>query len=70
MIFLEKPHNKLKGALVAKGVKVKDVAVLLDVTPATASNKLNRKNGADFKIAEAIKMCQEWGLDPNSIFFD
>lgn len=67
---MEKPYNKLKGALVAKGVKVKDVAVLLDVTPATASNKLNRKNGADFKIAEAVKMCHEWGLEPNTIFFE
>ena len=67
---MEIPYKKLKGALVAKGVKVKDVAVLLDITPATASNKLNRKNGADFRIAEAVKMCQEWGLDLNSIFFD
>lgn len=65
-----KPYNKLKGALVAKGVKVKDVAVLLDVTPATVSNKLNRKNGVDFKMEEAYKICNKWNLNPNTIFFD
>ena len=66
---MEKSYYRLKGALVTKGVKVKDVADLLDITPSTASKKLNRINGADFKASELFKICEMCNLSADSIFF-
>lgn len=50
-------YNKLKGLLIERGIKNKDLADLLDVNRTTVNKKLNRTNGNDFSMTEVRKIC-------------
>ncbi|PNZ42169.1 helix-turn-helix domain-containing protein [Staphylococcus simulans] len=50
-------YNKLKGLLIERGIKNKDLAELLDVNRTTVNKKLNRTNGNDFSMTEVRKIC-------------
>lgn len=63
------PYYKLLGALAECGIKHKEIAEMLGITPTTFSNKINRKN-ADFTAPEMKMICDRLGVDSNSIFLN
>lgn len=60
-------YPKVKGYLVEKGIKQKEVAAVLKMTTSTFNNKLN--GFSDFTISDVKKMCYEFGMNAE-IFFD
>lgn len=65
---IEKPYNNLKGLLVKNGIKQSDMAKLVGVDPSTFSFKINRKNGRDFTLDEAIKMAEAMNVKVDDFF--
>ena len=54
------PENKFKGWCAAHGVKVKDIAELLEIHPNNASEKLNGKQ--EFTLAQVRKICEKYSI--------
>ena len=61
-LILDKPYHNLKGIIVSKGVKQKDIAEKLDMDKSTLSMKLNRYRGRDFTFSEASKLAELLGV--------
>lgn len=61
-------YSKLKGFLVEKNIKQKDVAELLNMTISTFNKKLNG-TGADFTMQEARLICMKYNVKAE-IFFN
>ena len=61
-LVLDKPYHKLKGIIVSKGLKQKDIAEKLDMDKSTLSMKLNRYRGRDFTFSEASKLAELLGV--------
>ncbi|MEX6493320.1 DUF739 domain-containing protein [Fusobacterium animalis] len=49
-------YNKLKGLLREKGISYNTLADTINLSVAGLSNKINRKKGSDFTIAEVIRI--------------
>lgn len=49
-------YNKLKGLLREKGISYNTLANTINLSVAGLSNKINRKKGSDFTIAEVIRI--------------
>ena len=49
-------YNKLKGLLREKGISYNTLADTIHLSVAGLSNKINRKKGSDFTIAEVIRI--------------
>lgn len=49
-------YNKLKGLLREKGISYNMLANTINLSVAGLSNKINRKKGSDFTIAEVIRI--------------
>ncbi|CEG28119.1 helix-turn-helix domain-containing protein [Bacillus sp. B-jedd] len=62
------PYNKIKAFLVEKGIKHKEVAKLLKLTPNTVSKKLNGFGG-DFSLSDAKLLHFKLGV-PVAYFFE
>ena len=62
------PYNKIKAFLVENGIKHKDVAELLDMTPNTISKKLNGFGG-DFTLSEVKRLHNGFRV-PIEYFFE
>lgn len=60
--LLDKPYHNLKGIIVSKGLKQKDIAEKLDMDKSTLSMKLNRYRGRDFTFSEASKLAELLGV--------
>ena len=60
------PHLKVKGFFVAKDIRQKEVAELLNIAPTTLNQKLN--GYLHFTFDEVEKICDEYGVGPD-IFF-
>ncbi len=60
------PHLKVKGFFVAKDIRQKEVAELLNIAPTTLNQKLN--GYLHFTFDEVEKICDEYGVSPD-IFF-
>lgn len=56
------PHQKLKGYLVEMGIKQKEVARLLNISPVTLNQKLN--GYLHFNFEEVEKICDEYEIGP------
>ena len=61
-LVLDKPYHNLKGIIVSKGMKQKDIAEKLDMDKSTLSVKLNRYRGRDFTFSEASKLAELLGV--------
>lgn len=61
-LVLDKPYHNLKGIIVSKGLKQKDIADKLDMDKSTLSMKLNRYRGRDFTFSEASKLAELLGV--------
>lgn len=64
-----RPHEKIRGILAEKGIKNREIATLLNISEQSVSNKLNHRNGIDFRGDEIQKICNEYNIDANLIFF-
>lgn len=62
------PYNKIKAFLVEKGIKHKDIAETLNVTPNTISKKLNGLGG-DFTLSEVKRLHDDFNV-PIEFFFE
>ena len=60
-------YSKLKGVLVEKGIKQKQVAKLLGLSVPSLNKRING-TGSDFTITEARKICIEYNIE-SDIFF-
>lgn len=54
------PENKFKGWCAAHGVKVKDIAALLDIHVNNASEKMNGKQ--EFTLPQVKKICEKYNV--------
>ena len=54
------PENKFKGWCAAHGVKVKDIADLLNIHVNNASEKLNGKQ--NFTLPQIKTICEKYGI--------
>ena len=61
-LVLDKPYHNLKGIIVSKGLRQKDIAEKLDMDKSTLSMKLNRYRGRDFTFSEASKLAGLLGV--------
>ena len=61
-LVLDKPYHNLKGIIVSKGLKQKDIAEKLDMDKSTLNMKLNRYRGRDFTFSEASKLAELLGV--------
>lgn len=61
------PYISVKNAIAGKGLTLKDVADVINVTESTLSLKIS--GGSDFYLSEIKAICKAFGLD-SSIFFD
>lgn len=60
--------NLLRGKIVEKGYRQKDVAKLIGITYQSFSDKINNKSS--FKVSEIIKLCELLDIaDKDSYFF-
>ncbi len=57
------PHLRVKGLLVERGLKQKDIADLLNLNVATVNQKLN--GYLHFTFAEVEKICFEYDVRPD-----
>lgn len=62
------PYSKFKGYLAEKNIHQKEIAKLLEVSPATLSKRLNGKGG-DFSIQDLKKICKNLKIKAE-IFFN
>ena len=53
-------ENKFKGWCAAHNIKVKDIAVLLDIAPNNAGEKLSGKQ--NFTLPQIKKICETYGV--------
>ncbi|HEC2150326.1 TPA: helix-turn-helix transcriptional regulator [Staphylococcus delphini] len=65
---MDKRHIKLRLLLDEKGLKHKEVAEMINMTPALFSQKINR-NKSDFTLVEASKICDVLGISMDDYFF-
>lgn len=49
-------YNKLKGLLRERGISYAELASKINLSIAGLSNKINRKKGSDFTIAEVMSI--------------
>ena len=63
MALKHPPHLNFKGYLVSKGIRQKEVAVLLGITKATLSKKIN--GYAHFNWQEVQRICNEYDTKPD-----
>lgn len=68
MIENREPYYKFKGYLAEKNIQQKDVAKIINISPATLSKRLNGKGG-DFTIQDLKKICTELKINAE-IFFN
>lgn len=54
------PENKFKGWCAAHGVKVKDIADLLEIHVNNASEKMNGKQ--EFTLPQVKKICETYNI--------
>lgn len=54
------PENKFKGWCAAHGIKVKDIADLLDIHVNNASEKMNGKQ--EFTLPQVKKICETYNI--------
>ena len=54
------PENKFKGWCAAHGIKVKDIADLLDIHIKNASEKMNGKQ--EFTLPQVKKICETYNI--------
>lgn len=66
---MAKPYRKLIGILAERGIRNRDIADLLNISEQSVSNKLNRRNGLDFRADEVKKISETYKIDSNIIFF-
>ena len=66
---MAKPYSKLIGILAERGIRNRDIADLLNISEQSVSNKLNRRNGLDFRADEIKKISETYEIDSNIIFF-
>jgi DNA-binding Xre family transcriptional regulator len=62
------PYFKFKGYLAEKNIQQKEVARMLEVSPATLSKRLNGKGG-DFTAQDLKKICTNLNIKAE-IFFN
>lgn len=62
------PYNKLKGLMARYGFSQVDMAKVADMSPTTFSFKVNRKDGRDFTLTEAVKMADHLGVKVDDFF--
>lgn len=62
-------YYKFKGFLAENGIKQKEVAEILGITPNNFSRKINR-NGEDFTVEQIATMCRTYKLDANQFFLN
>ena len=60
-------YSKLRGYFAERGIKLKDVAKVIDVTNSTISLKLN-KEGYDFTVPEMQAICNYYGISSDEYF--
>ena len=60
------PYTAFKNAIAGKGLALKDVAEVINVTESTLSLKIS--GGSDFYLSEIKAICEAFGFD-SSIFF-
>lgn len=60
------PYTAFKNAIAGKGLTLKDVAEVINVTESTLSLKIS--GGSDFYLSEIKAICEAFGFD-SSIFF-
>lgn len=60
------PYTAFKNAIAGKGLTLKDVAEVINVTESTLSLKIS--GGSDFYLSEIKAICETFGFD-SSIFF-
>ncbi|EGQ3955178.1 XRE family transcriptional regulator [Staphylococcus pseudintermedius] len=65
---MDKRHIKLRLLLDEKGLKHREVAEMINMTPALFSQKINR-NKSDFTLAEASKICDALNISMDEYFF-
>lgn len=56
LVATKNPYNSLKGLLVKNNIKQKEMAKMIEIDPSTFNFKINRTNGRDFTLDEAIRM--------------
>lgn len=61
------PEKKFKGWCAAHGVRVKDIAELLDIAPSNAGEKINGKQ--NFTLSQVKIICEKYGVSAD-IFLD
>ena len=54
------PENKFKGWCAAHGIKVKDIAELLDIAPNNASEKILGKQ--NFTLPQIKTICEKYDI--------
>lgn len=61
-------YSKIKGLIVSKGLKQKDVSSQLGIDETVLSRKLNRSGGADLSFSEAITLSILLEVDISNFF--
>lgn len=64
--------NKLKGLIIANGLKIQDVAKILNINKSTFSNKMYERNNQQFTQKEMMKIKERFNLSSEEfidIFF-
>lgn len=64
--------NKLKGLIISNGLKIQDVAKILDINKSTFSNKMYERNNQQFTQKEMMKIKERFNLSSEEfidIFF-
>ena len=51
-----------RSLMALHGETYSDLAELLDITPQTVSDKVNERNGAEFRQGEIAKIARHWKM--------
>ena len=62
------PYIAFKNAIAGKGLTLKDIAQVIEVTESTVSLKIN--GGADFYLSEINAICNAFGIEKAVFFAD
>lgn len=53
-----KPYNNLKGLLAKNDIRQSEMAQMVGMDSSSFSQKINRKNGRDFKLDESVRIAK------------
>lgn len=63
-----KPYNNLKGLLVRNEIKQSEMAKMIGMDTSTFNLKINRTNGRDFTLDEAIQISEILNVKVDDFF--